>query len=83
MDQLMGTIFAFAPNWAPKGFMPCDGRLLSVSQYSALFSLLGTQYGGNGVSTFGLPNIPPINTAGQATILVVIAVQGVYPSRSQ
>jgi len=48
-------IFPF--NFAPKGWAFCDGQLLPISQNTALFSLLGTTYGGNGKSTFGLPNI--------------------------
>ncbi len=48
---------AFGFNFAPRGWMLCDGRILPISQYTALFSLLGTTYGGNGTSTFGLPNL--------------------------
>jgi microcystin-dependent protein len=44
-------------NFAPQGWALCNGQLLPISQYSALFSLLGTQFGGNGVSTFALPNL--------------------------
>lgn len=43
-------------NFAPKGWAFCDGQLMSISQNTALFSLLGTTYGGDGKSTFGLPN---------------------------
>lgn len=53
----MATIKLFAGNFAPVGYLPCDGRLLSISQNSALFSLLGTMYGGDGMSTFALPNL--------------------------
>src|SRR6266571_2875382 len=48
------TMFAF--NFAPKGWAFCQGQLLPISQNTALFSLLGTMYGGDGKSTFGLPN---------------------------
>ena len=48
-------IFGF--NFAPKGWALCNGQLLPISQNTALFSLLGTIYGGNGQSTFGLPNL--------------------------
>ncbi|MDY0961651.1 phage tail protein [Massilia sp. CFBP9026] len=44
-------------DYAPSGWMPCDGRLLQVSQYTALFSLIGSKYGGNGSTTFGLPDL--------------------------
>jgi microcystin-dependent protein len=49
------TMFAF--NFAPKGWAFCNGQLLPISQNTALFSLLGTQYGGDGKSTFGLPDM--------------------------
>src|SRR5438552_9629881 len=48
-------IFGF--NFAPKGWALCDGQLLPISQNTALFSLLGTFYGGDGKSTFALPNL--------------------------
>ncbi len=44
-------------NFAPKGWMKCEGQLLQISQYTALFSLLGNQYGGNGQTTFALPDL--------------------------
>lgn len=56
-DQLMASISLFAGNFAPRGWFFCDGTLLSISQYSALFSLLGTTYGGDGINTFALPDL--------------------------
>lgn len=53
----MGQILMFAGNFAPRNFAFCNGQLLSVSQFQALFALLGTTYGGNGTSTFALPNL--------------------------
>lgn len=47
----------FAGNFAPRGFAFCDGQLLSISSYSALFALFGTTYGGDGRTTFGLPDL--------------------------
>ncbi|MCA9547414.1 MAG: tail fiber protein [Myxococcales bacterium] len=47
----------FAPNFAPKSWLPCDGRLLRIVDYQALYSLLGTTYGGDGMNTFGLPDL--------------------------
>ena len=85
MDFLMGSILPFAPNWVPKGWMACDGALLPIAQYSALFSLLGTQYGGDGIQTFALPNFNPIRcdgTGAQGTVILIICVTGLYPSRS-
>lgn len=57
MDEYLGMIKIFAGNFAPRGWMACNGQLLSISQYSALFSLLGTTYGGDGIRTFALPNM--------------------------
>lgn len=53
----VGEIMLFAGNFAPRGWALCDGQLLSISTDTALFSLLGTYYGGNGVSTFALPDL--------------------------
>ena len=56
-DQFVGEIRIFAGNFAPTGWALCNGQLLPISQNTALFSLLGTMYGGDGKSTFGLPNL--------------------------
>ena len=56
-EPFVGEIRMFAGNFAPRGWAFCDGQLLAVSQNDALFSLLGTLYGGDGVSTFGLPDL--------------------------
>lgn len=57
MDPFVAEIRIFAFNFAPKGWATCDGQLLPISQNTALFSLLGTMYGGDGKSTFGLPDL--------------------------
>ncbi|WP_010139364.1 phage tail protein [Oceanicola sp. S124] len=56
-EPYVGEIRMFAGNFAPQGWAFCDGQLLAVSQYDALFSLLGTIYGGDGRTTFGLPDM--------------------------
>ncbi len=56
-DPLMGTVTMFAGTFAPRGWMKCEGQLLPISQYSALFSILGTTYGGDGRTTFALPDL--------------------------
>lgn len=53
----LGQIEAFAFNFAPQGWLKCDGQLLLISQNQSLFSLLGTFYGGDGESTFALPDL--------------------------
>jgi len=57
MDPFVAEIRSFAFNFAPTGWAQCDGQILAISQNTALFSLLGTTYGGNGMSNFGLPNL--------------------------
>lgn len=57
MDPFVAEIRIFPFNFAPKGWAFCDGQLLPLSQNTALFSLLGTTYGGDGRTTFGLPNL--------------------------
>ena len=56
-DQFVGEIRIFAGNFAPTGWAFCNGQLLPIAQNTALFSLLGTMYGGDGQTTFALPNL--------------------------
>jgi len=56
-EPFTGEIRMFAGNFAPRGWAFCDGQLLAISQNDALFSLLGTIYGGDGRTTFGLPDM--------------------------
>jgi len=56
-DQFLGEVRMVGFNFAPVGWALCNGQLMSISQASALFSLLGTNFGGDGKSTFGLPNL--------------------------
>src|SRR6266481_3305707 len=53
----VGEIRMFAGNFAPAGWMFCEGQLLPISQYETLFNLIGTTYGGDGQSTFALPDL--------------------------
>lgn len=57
MDPFIGQIMAVAFNFAPNGWALCNGQLLSIAQNNALFALLGTTYGGNGTTTFALPDL--------------------------
>ena len=57
MDPFIAQIIMFGGNFAPRGWALCNGQLLPISQYSALFSILGTTYGGDGRTTFGLPDL--------------------------
>jgi len=56
-DQYLGEIRSFGFNFAPTGWALCNGQILPISQNAALFALLGTSFGGNGTSNFGLPNL--------------------------
>lgn len=64
-EPFVGEIKMWAMDWAPKGWALCNGATLPVNQNAALFSLIGTQFGGNGTTTFGLPDLrgrTPIGT---------------------
>jgi microcystin-dependent protein len=56
-EPFIGEIKLFGFNFAPRGYATCSGQVLSIAQNTALFSLLGTNFGGNGQTTFGLPNL--------------------------
>ncbi|WP_286926343.1 MULTISPECIES: phage tail protein [Lysinibacillus] len=56
-DPYLGEIRIFAGNYAPRDWALCDGRLLSIAQYNALFSIIGITYGGDGKTTFQLPDL--------------------------
>jgi len=56
-DPFIGKIIMFGSNFAPRGWAFCDGSLLPIAQNSALFSIMGTTYGGDGCTTFGLPDL--------------------------
>lgn len=56
-NPYIAEIRIFPLNFAPRGFAACNGQILPISQFSALFSLIGTYYGGNGTSNFALPNL--------------------------
>ncbi len=57
MDAFIGTILPVAFNYPPRGWVFCNGQIMPIAQNSALFALLGTMYGGDGMSTFGIPDL--------------------------
>jgi microcystin-dependent protein len=63
----MGEIMPFAGNFVPRDYLPADGRLLSIAQNTALFSLFGTTYGGDGITTFALPDLRGRTIIGAST----------------
>ncbi|MDF2960899.1 MAG: phage Tail Collar domain protein [Paenibacillus sp.] len=78
-EPFVGEIEMFAFNFAPVGFMLCDGATLPISQNTALFSLLGTTYGGDGQTNFQIPDLR--GASPMPGVNYYIAVQGVFPSR--
>lgn len=74
----------FAGGFEPRGWALCDGRLMSISRHSALFSVVGTTYGGDGMTTFALPDlrerVPPHAGSGPGPRFI-IALQGNFPTR--
>jgi len=74
----IGQVFLFAGNFPPSGTAFAHGQLLPISTNTALFSLLGTQYGGNGTTTFALPDLRGLEPAG---VNYCICIAGIFPSR--
>ena len=64
-NPFIGELMLFAGNFAPRGYALCNGQILSIAQNTALFSILGTTYGGNGQTTFALPDLRGRITVGQ------------------
>ena len=69
-DEYIGQLIEVAFDFAPYGFLMCNGAIYSISQYPALFSLIKNKYGGDGVNTFAVPNKPGY----------CICVYGIYPT---
>ncbi|WP_291725093.1 tail fiber protein [Magnetospirillum sp. 64-120] len=66
-ESFMGTVCTFAFNYCPQGFLPANGQMLSINENPALYSLLGTTYGGDGRSTFALPDFRGRSPVGQGS----------------
>jgi microcystin-dependent protein len=77
MDELIGVIKLFGGNFIPQGYMECNGQLLNLQQYVALFSIISTTYGGNGQTNFALPKLTPPDEK----MKYIICVEGMYPNR--
>ena len=93
-ESYIGAIGEFAGNYSPKQWADCSGQLLKIQQYTALFSILGTAYGGDGVNTFALPDLRPFDNTSQKDTgrkrvdwsqmgmpRKCICIVGLYPSR--
>lgn len=80
MDPFLGQIQLFPYEFAPQYWALCNGQIMQISQNEALFSLLGTKFGGDGVSAFGLPDLR--NAALGSYNQYYISLSGIYPSRN-
>lgn len=81
MEPFLGqiTLLPYYNDWAPAGWAKCEGQIMQIASNDALFSLLGTKFGGDGRTTFGLPDL---RDAAPANTYYCIAVAGRYPSRN-
>lgn len=79
VDVLIGTIMLFPYNFAPVGWQKCDGTLIYINQYQALFSLIANKFGGDGTTTFAVPNLQGAEPI--PGLSYYIALNGIYPSR--
>lgn len=81
-EPFIGEVMTVAFLFCPRGWAETRGQLLSIAQNQALFSLLGTTYGGNGTTSFALPNLRSMPTLKPgAPLRRCIALQGIFPSR--
>jgi|WetSurMetagenome_2_1015567.scaffolds.fasta_scaffold09447_3 microcystin-dependent protein len=80
MDELfIGSILLLPYTFAPQGTLPCDGRMLQIVEYSPLFALIGNTYGGNGTTTFALPNMLGLEPSPNMNYCIV--TDGIFPTR--
>ena len=77
MEGTLAEVRFFAGNFAPRCWAFCHGQIMPINQNEALFALLGTQYGGDGRTTFALPKIDDLNGC-----KAIICIEGIFPSRS-
>lgn len=80
-NTFIGDITLWPLTYVPRDYQFCDGQLLPIMQHTALFSLLGTRYGGDGRATFALPKIPPMKLAA-GEVKYIICISGRFPSRN-
>jgi len=81
-EPFIGEIIQFGGNFAPRGWAFAQGQLLPIAQNQALFSILGTQYGGDGRVTFALPDLRCLEPEGNTGPRYIIAIVGTFPSRN-
>jgi microcystin-dependent protein len=64
MNAYIGQVQTFAFSFTPQGWLPCNGQLLPIPEYTVLFSLIGVNYGGDGKTNFALPKLSPLGPKG-------------------
>ncbi len=85
MEGTLSEIRLFAATFAPQNWAYCEGQLMSISAHTPLFALLGTTYGGDGRTTFALPDLRDAEPAskGGGRPRYIICIAGSFPSRSE
>lgn len=88
MEPYLGQIFLFAGNFVPRSFHECNGALISIEFNQQLFAILGNRYGGDGLRTFALPKMAPLENKTQdgssqkSACTYIICIDGSYPAAS-
>jgi len=80
-QPFIGEIETFSISFCPSGWLPTNGQLLQISSYETLYDLIGTKYGGDGVTTFALPNTKVLQTVNKVKLTQCIAYLGVVPAQ--
>lgn len=81
VDSYMGEVCGTAATYCPDGTLPANGQTVQIRQYQALYALLGTRFGGDGKSTFGLPNLRDNMPQPLASLTYCIVERGLWPPR--
>lgn len=80
IDVYVGSIYLYPYNFIPKGWAECRGQILQIEQFEALYALIGIKYGGDGRSTFAVPNLQGAEPL--PDMKYCIALEGIFPNRS-
>jgi microcystin-dependent protein len=89
MEGFIGEIREFGGNFAPRNWASCDGQTISIKTYTALYAVIGTTYGGDGINNFQLPDLRPTDSHGTKVHgweigqpSKIICIDGYFPDRS-
>jgi len=81
MEEYLGDIKLCANTYCPESYQYCNGQILQISQNQALYALIGCQYGGDGRTTFALPNLNKTPLIPNTSLKYIICTQGYFPPR--